>query len=126
MPARRVKSPTKSHVNWVIAKYKDGEWYPARIAKRHQGGQLDVAYDDGDFEEGVARENVLSVGSRLIANVNGKGFKGCYVEGVLKTINADGSCAVRFDDGWGVKKVNADAITEPRLEYRHSWRQRNT
>ena len=39
MPARRVKSPTKSHVNWVIAKYKDGDWYPARIAKRHQGGE---------------------------------------------------------------------------------------
>lgn len=111
MPARRAKSPkrfspNKSHANWAIVKFKDGEWYPAKIAKRHETGQFDIAYDDGDFEEGVAPENVLRVGSRLTANVDS-----CYVDGVLKTIYADGTCAVHFEGGWGVRKVQPDAIS---------------
>ena len=119
MPVRRAKSParptpSKKNASWVIAKFKDGEeWYPGKIAKRHDSGRCDITYDDGDFEVGVAPENVLSVGSCLTANINARGYKGCY-EGVIKAINADGSCTISFDYflkyGWGLTKVKPDAI----------------
>tara|TARA_B110001452_G_scaffold105211_1_gene87228 strand:- start:1618 stop:2127 length:510 start_codon:yes stop_codon:yes gene_type:complete len=110
MPARRAVSPSArlSTTNWVIAKFTDGEWYPAKIAKRHEDGQFDLAYDDGDFEEGVAPENVLRVGSYLKVK-KGQG-KSSLVDGVVKTINADGGLTVRFESG--TAKVMPDAISE--------------
>ena len=114
MPARRAVSPSarlsttkKSHA-WVIAKFTDGEWYPAKIAKRHEDGRFDLAYDDGDFEEGAAPENVLRVGSYLKVK-KGQG-KSSLVDGVVKTINADGGLTVRFESG--TAKVMPDAISE--------------
>lgn len=116
-PARRSKSPgrgftpKRSHANWVIAKFDDN-WYGGKIAKRHENGLFDIAFDDGDFKVNVAPEDVLRVGSRINANVNGSGFKGPYVDGVVKTIHADGTCAVQFEDGWGLKKVYPESIEE--------------
>lgn len=77
---------------------------------------MDIAYDDGDFEVNVVPENVLKVGSWCIANISGRGSTGRCVAGVVKTINADGSCTVHFEGGWGRKKVETGAIREKLAE----------
>jgi len=113
MPPRRTKSPgkrftpSKSRSNWVVAKFTDGNWYGAKISKRHDNGTFDVAFDDGDFLEMMASKDVLLAGSRVDARVKGSKL---VFPGVIKAINGDGSCAVQYDDGSYDAKVKPDMI----------------
>jgi hypothetical protein len=43
----------------VLANFHaDGFWEPGKIAKMNADGTFDVEYDDGDYEEGVKRDNL--------------------------------------------------------------------
>ena len=84
--------------SWCLARYKDKEFfYPGRIVSpRQQDGTWSVQFDDGDFQNDVPDAHILGPGSRVRAAFNGGDQ---FYPGVLERINADGSCAIKYDDG---------------------------
>jgi hypothetical protein len=47
----------------VEANYRGkGKWYPGKISRERADGTFDIAYDDGESESRVSKENIRIVG----------------------------------------------------------------
>ncbi|CAN0116800.1 unnamed protein product, partial [Hapterophycus canaliculatus] len=102
----------------VEARYrgKGTKFYKGKISRINSDGTLDVAYDDGEKETGIAEEHVRSLapsantgvgrssrgikmakGETVEARYRGKGTK--FYKGKISRINSDGTLDVAYDDG---------------------------
>jgi len=84
-----------------------GSYFPGKIARVHEDGTYDVEYDDGDSETNVDAVKIRSVGTdsdvgtfregeQVEANFAGEGQ---FYKGRIKSINADGTYDITYDDG---------------------------
>eukprot|EP00903_Cladosiphon_okamuranus_P006154 g6055.t1 len=100
----------------VEARYrgKGTKFYKGKISRVNSDGTLDIAYDDGEREIGIALEHVNSLeptargdgssrgskmakGDKVEARYRGKGTK--FYKGKISRVNSDGTLDIAYDDG---------------------------
>ncbi len=101
----------------VEARYRGRgtRFYKGKITRVNSDATLDIAYDDGEKEIGIAREHVNSLeprksggsgggresniakGDRVEARYRGKGSK--FYKGKVSRVNSDGTLDIAYDDG---------------------------
>ena len=103
----------------VEADYRGkGKYYPARVARVHRDGTVDVKYDDGDREAGVPPRRcrkrgggggagALREGDEVEADYRGRGK---FYAGKITRDRRDGTYDVRYDDGDAETRVAARLI----------------
>ncbi|GJD94679.1 tudor domain-containing protein [Methylobacterium iners] len=84
--------------DWVLSRYKGGEyWYPG-IIQGVTGDRVTIAYDDGDRET-LSLSNVRpynwAIGGRVECNFQGSGK---WYPGVIASLSG-GTIGVNYDDG---------------------------
>ncbi|MGQ0587022.1 MAG: DUF5329 family protein [Gammaproteobacteria bacterium] len=94
----------------VLAQWRDGLWYPARI-KSVAGGRFHVTWDDGGQSETVAAVRRLDwdVGTRLRCRQSQDGH---YYPGVITAKGGD-SMKIRWDDGGQEERTWVAACRTP-------------
>lgn len=84
--------------DWVLARYRGGpHWYPG-VIQSLSGGQVLVAYDDGDREAlmpGNTRPYDWAIGRRVECNFRGAGS---LYPGVISSL-AGARIGINYDDG---------------------------
>ncbi|CAM9744900.1 unnamed protein product, partial [Scytosiphon promiscuus] len=113
----------------VEARYRGRgtKFYKGKVARVHSDGTLDVDYDDGEKEIGIAEEHVRSLDSRAIvdkqrgrgkavellegdsveANYRGRGR---YYPGRISRVHRDGTYDIAYDDGEKERGITADLV----------------
>ena len=101
----------------VEARYrgKGTKFYKGKIARVNSDATLDINYDDGEKEIGIAEEHVVSLepaaarserttgraamakGDRVEARYRGRGTK--FYKGEIARVNSDGTFDINYDDG---------------------------
>ena len=84
--------------DWVLARYRDGQyWFPG-IIQSIQGDKTVVAYDDGDRETldiSRVRPYTWSIGGRVECNFKGLGN---WYPGVIASLGGE-TIEINYDDG---------------------------
>lgn len=104
----------------VEGNYREkGKWFPGRIRRDRGDDTFDIAYDDGEEETRVKRENIrplkfevpsraFEVGTKVEANYRSRGK---YYPGTIRHVHLDEvSYDIDYDDGESEKKVKAELI----------------
>jgi cytidine deaminase len=104
-----------------------GKWYKGTVRRVNRDGTVDINYDDGERELGVAADLVRAVGSAAAAATATQLREGDKVEarykgraryfpGVVRRANRDGTFDINYDDGereLGVLAEYVRALDEP-------------
>jgi hypothetical protein len=65
----------------VEANYRGkGKWYPGKIGREHADGTFDIAYDDGESESRVSKENIRIVGAGVLSSLTSNNAEGVRAE----------------------------------------------
>eukprot|EP00903_Cladosiphon_okamuranus_P006300 g6178.t1 len=115
---RRGSAEQFSRGDRVEARYRGrgSKFYKGKVFRVNSDGTLDIAYDDGEEEIGIAVEHVNSLeptansggggdrggsrlqrGDRVEARYRGRGTK--FYKGTVSRVNSDGTLDVDYDDG---------------------------
>ena len=115
----------------VEARYRGRgtKFYKGKVSRVNSDDTLDIAYDDGEKEIGIALEHVNSLeprrnggtgeskmvkGDRVEARYHGKGIK--FYKGKITRVNSDATVDIAYDDGdreIGIALVHVNSL-EPR------------
>jgi len=84
--------------DWVLARFKGGQFYFPGVIQSISGDRVTVAYDDGDRET-LSLANVKpynwAIGTRVECNFQGAGK---WFPGVIASL-AGGTVGINYDDG---------------------------
>ena len=84
--------------DWVLARYKGGDYFYPGILKNVSGDRVTVAYDDGDRETlslGQVRPYDWAIGQAVECNFQGAGK---WYPGKIASL-ASGTVGINYDDG---------------------------
>ena len=99
----------------VLCRYGGGEAkFPGKIAAAHADGSYDVAYDDGDAEQGVSGDLIEELGALRVGDVVTARFGGGEqaFAGRVEGVNGDGTYSVVYDDGDKEDSVGRELIVK--------------
>eukprot|EP00903_Cladosiphon_okamuranus_P008645 g8289.t1 len=116
----------------VEARYRGrgNKFYKGKVSRVNSDNTLDIAYDDGEREVGIALEHVNSLesrggdgsggskmaqGDRVEARYRGKGTK--FYKGKISRVNSDDTFDIAYDDGdkeIGIAPEHVNSL-EPRV-----------
>ena len=92
-----------------------GKWYKGEITYKNSNGTYDIRYNDGDKERGVAADRLRHVdGGSSRGNSKYRagqsiqcryGGRSQYFKGTIRSVNADGTYFVKYDNGGEEKNV---------------------
>ncbi len=98
MLAGLTAASAQTNGDWVLARFKGGQfWFPG-VIQAVSGDRITVAYDDGDRETlNVAnvRPYTWAIGTRVECNFKGAGT---WYPGVIASL-AGGAVGINYDDG---------------------------
>ena len=109
----------------VSAKWKGGSYYPGEITCKNDDGTYQIAFDDGCEEEAESAADIQLLSSPVSSSSSssygaaysvGQRVEGRwklsteYFQGVITSVNDDGTYGVEFDDGCCESNQSADSL----------------